>query len=312
MRPFTSPAPLLALTAEQRAVFYHQALVATAFMVAVLIAAGLVLVAFNSRKRRGEGTTSTPWAKAGERSSLEVLAKASAEQNAALERERTDRKRAQDEAMVKDALLHQSLEERVRLARDLHDGIIQSLYATGLTLESARRQLKEDPQGAEATLVKAVASLNGAIRDVRTCLAGLDRQPTEASNLKNALEAAVADLKLGYQAQVDVRVEQEAGLSLGSEPVTELLQIAREATSNALRHGRATQVTIRLQADVRDLVLSVQDNGVGFDPAAGRSGRGLSNMDSRAKALGGSVAVSSSPGAGTRVVLLLPVTLPHA
>ena len=310
LAPLPGSVRILALTADQRSLLFHEAGLAGLLLLAVLAAGGFVLLFFSIRKKRSDVATRTPWASAADVTSMELLARASAAQSEALAVERSVRRKAQDDANFKDVLLTRSMEDRVKLARDLHDGIIQSLYAAGLSLESARRLITDRPQEAETKLADAVKTLNHAIRDVRTCLAGLDRSPTATSDFRAGLEIALDDLRRAHAATLDLRIDPEAGQLLTAEQVPELLQIAREAASNALRHGHASAVTLRLQADDRELCLLVQDNGRGFvHAAAAAEGRGLANMQGRAAALGGTLRVTSRPGDGTRVVLLIPLAV---
>ncbi len=123
-----------------------------------------------------------------------------------------------------------------------------------------------------------------------------------------ALQSLVDELGDGRNAQFDLRIDENATTSLTPEQGTELLQVTREAISNALRHGGASQITVRLQPGDRALCLLVQDNGAGFDPSQRKSGgHGLGNMHARAAHLAGDLRIESAPGQGTRVVFTLPL-----
>ena len=121
------------------------------------------------------------------------------------------------------------------------------------------------------------------------------------------MDALVTELKADRAVNFELRIDDEATARLSPEQSIDTLQIAREAISNSLRHGQATAITVRLQESNREVGLLVQDNGRGFDSNLPGSGHGLGNMRARAERLGATVRVDSRPGAGTRVVVTLPV-----
>jgi signal transduction histidine kinase len=242
---------------------------------------------------------------------LAKLAETSVAQGEELTRERDVRRRAEEDARLKQQLLTQSLDEKIRLGRDLHDGIIQSLYAAGLTLESVRALVKTNPEEAERRLEKTRAGLNDAIRDVRAYIVGLAPENLRRAGFAHAVSALVNELSSGREAKFDIQIDGEAAALLTPEQSIEALQIAREAVSNALRHGGATRITLRMHKDDREVCLLVQDNGKGF--AAGHSrdgGHGLGNMRARAERLGATLRVTSQPGDGARVLATLPILHP--
>lgn len=242
---------------------------------------------------------------------LTRLAENSTAQGVALAAERSGRQRAQEDALLRQGLLSRSLEERVRLGRDLHDGLIQSLYATGLTLETARTVAPENPAEADRLLAQSVATLNAAIRDVRAHISGLTADSVRGASFAQALAAQLEELRAGRDAQFDLKVDEECTARLAAEQVADLLQIAREAVSNALRHGGASLVTVRLHGNGREVCVLVQDNGTGFDAERpGRDGHGLGNMKARAEKLGATLRLTSQPGGGTRVLLTLALSAP--
>ena len=239
---------------------------------------------------------------------LAKLAESSAAQGEELSRERDVRRRAEEDARLKQNLLTQSLDEKIRLGRDLHDGIIQSLYAAGLTLESVRALVKSNPDEAERRLEKTRASLNDAIRDVRAYIVGLAPENLRRAGFGHALGGLLTELRAGRDAEFDVKIDDDAAAMLSPEQSIEALQIAREAVSNALRHGGATRITLRMHKSDRELCLLVQDNGRGFNTAGGRDGgHGLGNMRARAERLGATLRVTSQPGEGSRVLATLPI-----
>jgi signal transduction histidine kinase len=200
------------------------------------------------------------------------------------------------------------LEERTRIGMDLHDGIIQSIYAVGLTLESTRLVLAEDLQEADQLLEVAIAGLNDAIRDIRNFI--LDLRPQRfAGDLSEALARLQREFQANTAVPVILNATPEAVQGLPTAVSRALFLTSQEALANIARHARATQVQLtieRLEAAVR---LTIADNGRGFDAAtqAQATGHGLANMRTRAEELRGSFNIESFPGAGTTVELILPV-----
>lgn len=242
---------------------------------------------------------------------LAMLAQSSVAQAKELSHERDVRRLAEEDVRLKQQLLTQSLDEKIRLGHDLHDGIIQSLYAAGLTLESVRALVKSNPEEAERRLDATRGSLNAAIRDVRAYIVGLAPENLRRAGFGHALSAMLGELRAGREAQFDIKIDDEAAALLTPEQSIEALQIAREAVSNALRHGHATLVTVRIIRSDRELCLLVQDNGAGFDAAHTRDGgHGLGNMRARAARLGASIKITSAPGEGTRVLATLQILQP--
>lgn len=216
-------------------------------------------------------------------------------------------KEAEEALRKSEQRLRQSLEERVQLGRDLHDGLIQSIYAIGLGLGECRRLIQESPVEAEARLGKAINDLNSVIRDVRDFIVGLEPEALKGQELKGALQSLVTTMSETHAAQFSFDIDSRAADRLTSRQATQLLQIAREAMSNSLRHARATSTSVALSMRNGCVQLEVQDDGAGFDMAARRdSGHGLRNIAARARELGASSEVVSAPGNGTRVLVTLP------
>lgn len=272
----------------------------------------MLIVSLSLRPPRTE--TREPFAATrSEINTLASLAKTSVAQGEELNRERDVRRRAEEDAQLKQQLLTQSLDEKIRLGRDLHDGIIQSLYAVGLTLETVRALVKSNPAEADRQLEHTRAGLNETIRDVRAYITGLAPENLRRGGFANALSALLAELQAGRSAQFDITIDGDAASLLTPEQSLQALQIAREAVSNALRHGGASLVTLRMHKGDREVCLLIQDNGTGFDPALRRDGgHGLLNMAARAQQLGASLRVTSQPAEGSRVLATLPILTPAA
>ena len=276
-----------------------------------VVLAGALVVSLASRPGRRPGTESPFDATRTELGALSRLAESSVAQHQELTRERNVRRRAEEDVQLKQQLLTQALEEKIRLGRDLHDGIIQSLYAVGLTLESVRGLLRDDPAEVDRRLEQCRTALNTSIRDARSYITGLAPENLRRTGFARALETLLAELRSGREARFEIKVDDEATALLTTEQTIEALQVAREAVSNALRHGGATVVTVRVHKGDRQVCLLVQDNGAGFDAASRREGgHGLGNMEARAGQIGATLSITSRPGEGARVLANIPILQP--
>ncbi|MBL9202813.1 MAG: sensor histidine kinase [Opitutaceae bacterium] len=269
------------------------------------LAVALIFLQMLRPAREPEPSTS-PGSTRTEVGALARLAESNVAQGAELSRERDVRRRAEEDARLKQELLAQALEEKIDLGRDLHDGIIQSLYATGLNVETVRALVKTRPDEAEQRLDQMRAGLNATIRDVRAYIIGLAPDNLRRAGFAQALSAAITELASDRNTALELTVDNGVAAQLPPEQAIETLQIAREAVSNALRHGRATAITLRLGRDADRCMLQVADNGAGFDPARAGPGHGLGNMRARAARLGGTLTVESTPGQGARLSLIFP------
>ncbi len=192
--------------------------------------------------------------------------------------------------------------ERVRIGMDLHDGVIQELYAVGLKVEDAAELVGPDPAEAAALMRDVEERLRGAIEDLRSYVHGL-RGAERPVGLRTALERLVAEFPSGPPTVTLARVDH---VQLGGVTAGHLVHIVREALSNALRHASASRVAIRAVADGGTLTVSVEDDGVGFDPAAPSAGLGLRHMRERAAWCGCELSIDSAPGRGTVVRVCVP------
>ena len=199
------------------------------------------------------------------------------------------------------------VEERDRIGKDLHDGIIQSIYAVSLSLEDVQELTKEQPAEAMARVDRAIDSLHGTIRDLRNFIFGLRPELVDQTDLRSLLVALSDQLRQNSLIDVEVRLP-ESPVSLPAHVRAELLQVAREGLSNVARHSGATRAELGLTQEGDEVSLAIADNGRGFDPAASNTEEhhGLRNMRDRAIALGGSLDLGSVPGAGTRIIVRIP------
>ena len=200
------------------------------------------------------------------------------------------------------------IDERSRIGMDLHDGVIQSIYAVGLTLESAQMILDEKPDEARELLNQSIAGLNDAIRDIRNFI--LDLRPRR---FDGDLTAGIARLVREFQAntmvEVDVTLPKELSDSAPPAVSQAAFLTAQEALANIARHAHASRVSLDLIQDADSIRLNVADDGQGFDVRGQNQtvGHGLANMRARAKELGGSFVVESEFGQGTTIRLRLPL-----
>ena len=213
---------------------------------------------------------------------------------------------------IENARLHQQVrrlavvDERDRIGRDLHDGVIQRLYAVTLTLDDVPELMGVEPNEARDRVDRAIATLQSAIGDIRGFVYDLRPTLQAPEDLRRALGEVADEVRRTGSTTVIVEVADE--VQLPAEVAAELVTIVREALSNVGRHAGAAHAWVELGSAGDDARLTVIDDGRGFDPAAWRSHRhhGLSNMRERATALGGRFWVESGPGSGARVVVEVP------
>jgi len=195
--------------------------------------------------------------------------------------------------------------ERERIARELHDNTIQSIYAAGLLIESARLKLDAD-DNTTRQLESAVHNLNEAIASLRSYIGDLRPIVTDV-DLIQGIRAQIADLKLASLVNVHLDLSLPSGLKCNAARTPHILAVVREALSNTVRHAHGKNVTIRASCVEKRLVLSVEDDGRGFRQAETERGFGLRNMRDRARLLGGKLMIESAMDQGTKVTLIVPL-----
>jgi signal transduction histidine kinase len=196
------------------------------------------------------------------------------------------------------------MEERERIAKDLHDGIIQSVFAVGMGLQGTAL-LAGSPE-TTARIESAVDELDRVIRDLRNYIFGLRPGILADRQLDEALRELGNEIEKRGSTRVEVEVDAELAAS-GSSRSHELVQLTREALSNVARHARATSSSVRLAREGATAVLTIEDDGVGFIVRSDSAGNGLRNMRERAAAMGGALQMTSSAGRGTRLRVTFPV-----
>ena len=196
------------------------------------------------------------------------------------------------------------LEERERIAKELHDGVIQSLFAVGMGLQGTAGMARDEDLASR--IAGAVEEIDRAIRDLRNYIFGLrpgilaDRQ----------LDQALKELGNEFQTRSDVLTIVEVDPVVAAELASragDIVQLTREALSNVGRHASATSCRISLRRTSEGAELAIDDDGVGFDLASTRTGMGLTNLEDRVEGLGGMLTVESIAGEGTTLRATLPL-----
>jgi len=197
------------------------------------------------------------------------------------------------------------VEERNRLARELHDSVSQTLWAAVATAEAATERLAGDPAGAAAEVARVRELAGSALEQLRALVFELRPAEVAADGLAGALQKHVDVLRQVHAAAIRYTPPPEPVLRAGAK--RQVLRIAQEALANAVRHAAARTIVVTLAVDSRHLRLVVRDDGCGFDLAAPSDALGLVSMRERALALGGRLEVTSAPGEGTVVRLECPL-----
>jgi signal transduction histidine kinase len=201
------------------------------------------------------------------------------------------------------------LEERQRFGMDLHDGVIQSIYAVGLMLEDIQRRMDDDILASKEGISTAIRSLNTAISDIRNYILDLRPQHFQGRNILQGIEELSRALRANTFMNVHVDINNVDPSRLSPERTVEILHIAQEALSNVQKHARASDVDIIVEMFDRELHMNILDNGVSIKPSEilGSNGNGLTNMRERTAALGGQIAIVPRGGGGTEVSLSIPI-----
>ena len=218
-----------------------------------------------------------------------------------------DANRRLQDRLVAQARAGGVLEERARLAREIHDTVAQGLTSVVTQLEAADQRLQAgDGDAAARRLEIARATARESLSEVRRSVADLRPELLDAGSLADALR------RLSERTREETGLEVDLAVELGSKPLpaaTEmtLLRCAQEALANVRRHSGARKVAVRVGRDAVNADLVVSDDGCGFDPEARHGGAGLIGMAERAAAAGGRLDLRSAPGSGTTLRVSVPV-----
>jgi signal transduction histidine kinase len=212
--------------------------------------------------------------------------------------------------------LEERVGERTRIARDLHDTLLQSFQGLLLRFQTARELLQTRPAEAEKTLESAIEQTAQAITEGREAVQGLRASTVEPNDLARAITTLAEGMaaESSAHAAVELRVGVE-GRPQNLHPIVrdEIYRIGSEALRNAFRHAEAKQIEVELRYDERQLRLRIRDDGKGIDPqfltAEGREGHfGLHGMRERARLIRGKLTVWTAPRSGTEIELRVPAS----
>ena len=198
-----------------------------------------------------------------------------------------------------------ALEERQKLARELHDSVSQALYGIALGVETARELLESDPESAAEPLDYTAALAEAGMTEMRALIFELRPESLEKEGLVAALEKQAAAIEARHRIRVDAALGGEPEAPLETKEA--LYRIAQEALHNTVKHARAGRIYLKLDLGADRIVLEVSDDGSGFDPGGSFPGHlGLKSMRERAGRLGGTLEVESRSGYGTRILAQIP------
>ena len=216
---------------------------------------------------------------------------------------------------IENARLHDQVrrlaivDERDRISRDLHDSVIQAIYAQTLALDDVPELITEDAPEAGRRVDEAIDALHAVIRDIRNFIFGLRPVLLESGSLVDGLRHLATELHRNGGVEVSVSMpDDDSEAEMPIEVVAELLAVTREALSNVARHASATHASVTLTKAGDELRLELADDGRGFrsEQSANQGHHGLANMRARSDALGGTFEVVSSPNGGTRIIISMP------
>lgn len=270
---------LMSLTIEptlNRELFQEKVLVVRVITMVGIVAAG-VLLAMWERARRREAV-------AAERER--------AQENLELQR------RTQEAELA-------AVEERGRIAREIHDGVAQSIYMLSLQLETCVDLAESNPSGLSDRLKRLVSLSKESLLEVRHYIFDLKPYLAGEKGLANMVESQVREFRnvAGVTTELEISgPEREVSMPVS----TCIYRVTQEALANVFKHAQASRVDVRLEYGNVDVGLEIRDDGLGFDTSTKTTGLGLGNMRQRAAELGGSLALDSTVGQGTRVEIRLP------
>ncbi|HNQ95705.1 MAG TPA: GAF domain-containing protein [Anaerolineales bacterium] len=200
------------------------------------------------------------------------------------------------------------LEERDRIGMDLHDGVIQSIYGLGLSLENALLSFNEDSIEAKRRVQSTIDGLNQVIRDLRAYILDLKPRQMGEAGLVGGIQRLVAEFKAHTSAEVQFTYTEKGLKNLPDVHSLALFHICQEALANAAKHAKAKNVHISLWRTKDRALMEIRDDGVGFDMEniSVNIGHGLANMETRVRSAGGDVEISSHLNEGTTILAWVP------
>jgi PAS domain S-box-containing protein len=229
---------------------------------------------------------------------------------AGIARDSTERQQKEQALQRSEQMLQWTLDQQERLALDLHDGSMQSLYGIGLSLEYMLQVLGNDHKEITARIKEARNGLNNVIAELRNFIVIAPPDFVLPMDLEGAMESLVQAARHTTTIRFTLAIDPDALAQLKAETSTQILFILREAMSNISKHARATTGVIRLGLSDGRVRLDIEDDGVGFNLESRQgAGHGLDNMHTRAQKIGAALDIVSAPGRGTHLTLTL--TLPN-
>jgi two-component system, NarL family, sensor histidine kinase DevS len=217
-------------------------------------------------------------------------------------------------AAIQNARLHENahrlavLEERERIGIDLHDGILQSIYGVGLSLENALHSFEEDPDDAKMRVQHSIESLNQAMRELRAYILDLRPHQIGSEGLSSGLNRLMTEFRANTLVVIQLSGTDTELQDLPQAHSMALFHICQEALANIAKHSKATQVDISLWSTNERVLMEIHDNGKGFELEKMNvsMGHGHANMQTRARSVGGDVDISSVIGEGTTLLAWVP------
>jgi PAS domain S-box-containing protein len=207
----------------------------------------------------------------------------------------------------------QALADRERISQDLHDNILQSLYAVGMQLEAGKLLAGKAPRKSKQHVTQAIRQLNHLVLEVRQFITDLTRRTAPTQDFSVALNQLVASCSSETRTAPELDLDPTALTAVTPAIGEQLLSIAREALSNSVRHASAAHRAVSLTKTGGAIRLRVADDGAGFAPGRKRRrGHGLANMAARARTIGGQFTLDSAPDRGTSITIDVPTGDPHA
>ncbi len=204
------------------------------------------------------------------------------------------------------------LEERDRFARDLHDGIIQSIYAVGLSLDHAKANISPTNEAAREQIDASLKNLANVINDIRNYIFDLRPHALKHKGLYARLEGLLKELRVNSLLPIRAEIDPDINSSLSDLQASHVFHIAHEALSNVARHARAKQIYLGLNRQDSTVILRVEDDGIGFEPpkAVNYGHHGLSNIQKRVSSLNAALDIDSAPNKGTRLTVTMAACAP--
>ena len=217
-------------------------------------------------------------------------------------------------AAIQNAKLHENsqrlavLEERERIGMDLHDGIIQSIYGLGLSLESAYHALDDDPQNARERMKGAMDGLNHVIRDIRSYILDLRPRKLGDQGLINGIKRLMAEFRANTLVEISLTSVDIDLHDLPEAHAMILFHICQEALANIAKHAKAKNVQVALWSTAERVLMEISDDGNGFEmeKMSISIGHGIANMHTRAQSVGGDVEISSVLHEGSTILAWVP------